>query len=448
MTWRQRDKRSTDSLCALHWCRYLTVSKGPTSTLYSLTYIFALYCLSPMIFVYTLVQAVRARDRRYLRGRYGFGHFERTPAPIWIHAASVGEVLAAEPLVRSLKTRCSNQSIVVTTGTPTGGKVARLRLPPGVTQLYAPIDFPGAVNRFLTALAPSCALIMETELWPTLYAACASRNIPLIVVNARLSPRTLSARAWLRRIYKRALGCVDAILARSANDRDGFVALGAPPERVKVIGNIKFAADPESAQAVPAPLVSRPYVLAASTHDDEERRFVKLWRSHERHGRLLVIAPRHPLRLKGILKQLEPFDLRIAVRSRNDAIDEHTDLYIVDTLGELNGFMANAQVVFIGGSLIARGGHNILEPARLGRPIVFGPHMENFADEARIFVESEAAIQVTDDDALGKALTGLLDSPRQRDELGRRARSVIDRYQDIAERYVDEIAAHCRLARI
>lgn len=403
-----------------------------------------IYALSPLIFSYTLVQALRITDGRYLRERFGFYRHRYNRKPIWIHAASVGEVISAEPLINSLVKRFPERPVVVTTVTPGGAEVARLRLPETVTHLYLPVDFRGAVKRFLNGVKPICALIMETELWFNLYDCCRTMGTPIVIVNGRLSSRTLNARLWLRQVYTATLARVDAILARSPKDKEGFIALGASADSIKVIGNIKFAATATSDRLTRPPL-SRPYVLAASTHDNEELRFLKLWKARNRHRYLLVIAPRHPDRLRDILTQLKPMTRAIALRSKHHAANDHTDVYIVDTLGELAGFMAGADVVFIGGSLIPHGGHNILEPARLGKPIVFGPYMENFGDEARILLDNEAAIQIADDDALEASLTRLLESPEERDELGRRAKAIVRQYQDVAERYVDEIAARCAL---
>ncbi|MDH3671887.1 MAG: 3-deoxy-D-manno-octulosonic acid transferase [Gammaproteobacteria bacterium] len=380
-----------------------------------------------------------------MKERLGLYRWQSTLEPIWIHAASVGEVIAIEPLIHCLLKRFPERSFIISTGTPTGARVARQRLPGAVKHVYLPIDLPGAVHRFLDHLTPTCALIMETELWFNLYKSCATRDIPIVVINGRLSSRTLNARVWLRSVYMETIARVDAILARSAKDKEGFIALGASPDRVKVIGNIKFAA-PTTTTPFSKPMILRPYVLVASTHENEELRFLRLWKSRERHQYLLVIAPRHPHRLKDILKQIAPLSEHVSVRSRDDITNDHTEVYLVDTLGELAAFMARAEIVFMGGSLVPHGGHNILEPARLGKPIVFGPHMDNFADEARIFLEHEAAIQITDDDALDRCLARLLESREERDQLGERAKSVVRQYEDIAERYVDEIAGQCNLS--
>ncbi len=412
-------------------------------SLLSLSYTLLLYFISPLLLTLTVVQALRTRDSRYLRQRFGFYQRTQFPKPVWIHAASVGEVIAAEPLVHSLKKRFPQIPIIVTTGTPAGGEVARLRLAETIDHAYLPIDFPGAVRRFLRQIKPACALIMETELWLNLYRTCSTMNIAVLLINGRLSSRTLNAQHLLHHFYATTLASVDMILARSATDKDGFVALGASPDRVKVIGNIKFAAAANETSA--QPVISRPYVLMASTHDNEELRILKLWKTQQRRH-LLVIAPRHPDRLTDILKQLQPLSDNIAVRSRNDPVSSQTEVYIIDTVGELTMFMASADLVFMGGSLVRSGGHNILEPARLGKTIVFGPHMDNFLDESEVLLAHGAAIQISDDEELKACLARLLESKEERDEVGARAQSLVQQYQDVAERYVDEIEARCNLS--
>lgn len=420
----------------------MSAANGRRPRWLALGYSAALYLLMPVALWHTLRQARRARDLRYLLERFGFSRRAVNTRPLWVHAASVGEVIAAEPLLKALRDRIPGVALALTTGTPTGAETARQRLPAEVMQLYLPLDLPGAVRRFLRALDPCCALIMETEIWPNLYWECAHSARPLLIINARLSPRTLRARRWLQRLYASSLGCVSVVLARSPGDAEGFTALGTSPERVKVVGNLKLAIASSAPSTAAAP-IPRPYVLAVSTHEDEELRLASVWRTHGRAPHLLVVAPRHPVRVAQILTQIADLKLKVAIHSRRDAIQEDTELYLIDTLGELGQFMAGADLVFVGGSLVPHGGHNLLEPARLGRAIVFGPHMENFADEAALLLESEAAIQVADDAALATCLKRLLSSPRERQALGERAAGVLQGQTQVLERYLQEIARYC-----
>jgi 3-deoxy-D-manno-octulosonic-acid transferase len=412
----------------------------------ALGYTLLLYALSPVLVLHALVLALRNGDARYLHERLGSYRTQPHRKPVWIHAASVGEVICAEPLIRLLQQRLPDRIIILTTSTPTGGQVARQRLQQSINQYYLPIDFPGAVRRFFRAFDPCCALIMETEIWLNLYRACARRRTPLMIVNGRLSARTLNAPSWARHIYTAALSNVNMILARSQRDADSFIDLGAAPARLEVIGNLKFATTTANATPSTETVLPRPYVLAASTHADEELRLIRAWQARDRGNHLLVIAPRHPARLKDILQEIDALSPRVAIRSRGDAVDQNTSVYLVDTLGELPGFMINAEAVFMGGSLTPQGGHNVLEPARLGRAIVFGPHMENFEDEARTLLQYEAALQVVNDQELESRLTELLHSPALRARLGNNAAAVIRERQHIVGRYVAAIMDQCPLA--
>jgi 3-deoxy-D-manno-octulosonic-acid transferase len=360
-------------------------------------------------------------------------------AELWLHAASVGEVNAALPLLRRMVGRYGSERLLVTTNTPTGAQALRRQLP-AVAHGYLPVDWGFAAARFLAAVRPRLALVMETELWPHLYAACAVRGVPLAVVNGRLSPRTLRAAAWLRRLYAEALGSAAAVLARAECDRAGFLRLGAPPGRCVTLGNIKFAAATGANPVAPIAL-GRPYVVAASTRDHEEALLLAAWRSTERQNRLLVIVPRHPERLPAIRRQLDAAGARYAVRSRSEPVDGAVEVYVADTFGELGGFYAGADVVFVGGSLVAKGGQNLIEPAALGRAVVVGPHMENFQAETRLLLQAGAVRQVDSPTGLAVALTELLAQPATAKALGECARTAVAGQAAVADRYLTAIEA-------
>lgn len=407
-----------------------------------LTYTLALWLLGLPLVLFTAGQALRRGGARYFLQRLGWRFARRDDRPIWIHATSVGEVLAAQVLIEKLLERCAPARIILTTTTATGAAICRARLSAEVQHLFLPIDWRGAVARFLRATQPRCALIMETELWPNLYAACGARHIPLLIVNGRISKRTLRAGTWVRRLYREALGHVTLVLARSDTDGAAFIELGAAADRVRVIGNIKFAA-PTTHDLDTAPLVARPYVLAASTRPDEELRIARLWKVLARSDRVLVIAPRHPQRAPQILTQLGTLGVRVAVRSRGDAISPDTDIYLADTLGELHTLIRDAQLVFVGGSLVPVGGHNVLEPARAGKAVLFGPYVDNFKEETRWLLQHDAALQVKDDSDLAARLNELLADPQRAHALGERARAALQPFNDVAARYVENIAPYC-----
>lgn len=406
-----------------------------------LGYRLLLALLAPLLFAYTAWQALRERSPRYLRERCGRFRTVAPSRPLWLHAASVGELNAALPLIAALLDRDPALALLVTTATPSSARLAARKLPPQVPHTFLPLDFRGAIERFLTHFAPRCALVMETELWPNLFAACARHAIPLQIVNGRLSQRTLHAPAWVRHLYRDTLSRVAAILARSETDRDGFIALGAAPEKIQVIGNIKFSALTDAtAQPIALP---RPYVLAASTRDDEEALLFQAWQAAEHGGRLLVIVPRHPQRLAAILKALTLPRDRIAVRSAGEGVGDQTAVYVADTFGELTAFIAGAELVFMGGSLVPKGGQNVLEPAAQGKAILFGPHMDNFADEAQLLLAHDAALQVADTAALADALTTLLSAPERRTQLGANAQALVAQRRDMAQRYAAAVTALC-----
>ncbi|UCE89782.1 MAG: hypothetical protein JSW10_02825 [Pseudomonadota bacterium] len=391
--------------------------------------------------VYTAWLALRQRDARYLRQRAGIPGAAGGPVDVWVHAASVGEVNAVLPLILAIRAMHPDLTLALTTATPTGGEVARKRLPPEVRQHYLPLDWEHNVRRFLNWLQPGCALIVETELWPNLYEHLHNRAIPIFIVNGRISPRTLRAKGWLRHLLSRSIEYTSAILARSEEDRARFISMSPDPDKVEVIGNIKFASG-EHAAVEPIDL-GRRYVLAASTHDDEELRLARLWLRIAQDSHLLVIAPRHPHRAAKILKQLRTVAANVAVRSKGDAVTPLTQIYVADTFGELTQFIAGADLTVMGGSFAPVGGHNILEVAQFGKPVVFGPHMHNFEDEARRFVAEDAAVQVPDEAALGEYLERFLRAPDKALALGARARQLLESNSDVVERYLARLEALC-----
>ena len=387
--------------------------------------------------LYTAWQAWRYDDRRFLTERLGLAKYTSGPFDICLHAASVGEVNAVVPLVELLTQRHPNLSILFTVNTPSGGMTARKKLPPGVICHYMPIDWQFAVERFTARVKPRALLITETEVWPNLYLHCFHQGIHLTIINGRLANRMLSASQWIKRVYCRAVEEVYWILARSEQDRDNFLALGAKPQYIKVIGNIKFST---SQQKLAEPFATeRPYVLAASTRDGEERVIAECWKKLSPQRRFLIIVPRHPKRLSQILRDLKPLELNIAIRSRHQPVTPDTQIYIADTFGELNSFIAGSQFVIMGGSIKPFGGQNILEVGRAGKGIIFGPYMNNFSYEAALFVEQEAGLQIDTEAELCAAIARLLSEPERATQLGENGLKLMQQTGDIAERYLQEL---------
>lgn len=387
--------------------------------------------------IYTAWQAWRYDDRRYLTERLGVANYLPGPFDIWLHAASVGEVNAVIPLVELIVQRHPDLSLIVTVNTPTGGITARKKLPPGVACCYLPIDWQFAVERFTARIQPRALLVAETEVWPNLYLHCLHKGIHLTIINGRLASRMQSASRWIKRVYCRALEEVYWILARSEQDRDNFVAMGAKASYTRVIGNIKFSTSQQD--RVEPFTADRPYVLAASTRDGEEKLIAECWKKLSPERRFLIIVPRHPKRLSQILRDLRPLDLNIAVRSQNEPIAQDTQIYLADTFGELRQFIAGSQFVVMGGSIKPFGGQNILEVARAGKGVIFGPHMDNFSNEAALFVDHEAGLQIKTDAELCATIARLLSEPDRADQLGANGLNLMQQTGDMAERYLQEL---------
>ncbi len=397
--------------------------------------------LAPVLTGYSVWQGCKARSSRLVRQRLGLSIPQRTDRPVWLHMASVGEVNAARPLITALRRDFPGVPMVVSTFTASGAAAAFRALPADIEHVFLPLDLGVTTARFFARVAPRCALVLETEIWPRLFYQCRRRDIPLVIVNGRLSSKTLARPAWMRAVLGSALANVTAILARSTDDAARFITLGAAADRVSALDNLKFADDGRTATAPIA--LPRPYVLAASTHADEELQLARAWRdAGEGAGYLLVIVPRHPDRAPAIVARLRALGIDVAVRSKQDTATETTDVYLADTFGELAGFIAGAELVFVGGSLIRRGGQNLIEVARHGKVALFGPHMENFYDESRLLLEHSAAVQVETASQLLDKVTELLADPEERLAIGRRAAATIAERADIARRYSAALAQY------
>jgi 3-deoxy-D-manno-octulosonic-acid transferase len=400
-------------------------------------YRFLFTVLAPLLVLHSIWQAWKNRDRRLALQRLGLNLPQHSDRPLWLHMASVGEVNAAVPLIQELQQRHPALPIMVSTVTATGAAMAQKKLP-GITHCYLPLDFAYATRTLLKKMRPRCAVIMETELWPQLYHQCGKQQVPLLIVNGRLSQRTLNRPAWVHAFYQRALANVTKILARSEKDAQRFVQLGATAEQVSVVENIKFAAVNQN--AIEAIKLPRPYVVAASTHDDEELQISREWLASELcKNYLLVIVPRHPVRKETILKQLRPLNAPLAVRSANEVVTSETEIYLADTFGELQQFIAGSELVCMGGSLIPRGGQNLIEVARQGKVALFGPHMENFEDECDLLLEQQAAFQVNSAAELIEKMVELLAQPELLQEIGQRAHELVAAKADVAARYAEAL---------
>jgi 3-deoxy-D-manno-octulosonic-acid transferase len=404
----------------------------------------------PYVLLHLFVRGLRNRDYWKRWGeRLGFVPFlPRTGRRIWIHAVSVGETRAAALLIPKLQDRYPDHAILVTTMTPTGSAQVRSLFGGQVEHCYVPYDFPAAVQRFLERTQPSMAIVMETELWPNLFHACRERGIPILVSNVRMSEK--SARGYQRfaRLAAATLAQVNRFAVQGDADAQRLRRLGARPEQIVVSGSIKFEL------FIPASLLeaaevlrrewgsSRAVWLAASTHEGEDESvlvaFQQLRQDHP--DLLLVLVPRHPERAAAIARLVRRRGLSYVLRSEHPGeIDPETDVLIGDTLGELLRFYAAADISFLGGSLVPTGGHNLLEPAALGKPVIVGPHTFNFLDITRMAVERGAATRIRSSESLAPAVADLLDDAELRFRMGEAGRRMVAENRGALEKNLELI---------
>lgn len=403
----------------------------------------ALYVLSPLIWR----RAWREQAPTHAR-RQRLGLVSPTPADermLWLHCASVGEVQAARPLIEELLVRYPEHRLTVTTMTATGAERA-LALAEGrsdgrLCHRFVPLDFPGAARRFVDRLRPELALFFETELWPNLLAACRRREVPVAVVNGRLSSRAFRGYARIRPLMAEALRQVDWLAARSREDAERFRQLGMAAERTAVVGSLKFdIAVNDAGHDVSERLRTRlgrqrPVWVAGSTHEGEDDILLAAHaRLRERHPEaLLVLVPRHPQRFEAVAALCREAGMAAARRSRDEWPEAGTAVYLGDTMGELLALYGAADLAFVGGSLVPVGGHNLLEPAALGVPVLSGPELANFTEEAAILRQADALVEVraevrgdvADGEALAAALVRLFGGPAERARLGEAGRRAV-----------------------
>lgn len=392
--------------------------------------------------VYWLVKGIGNRtylDR--LSQRFGFG-FPKFKQSIWVHAVSVGEVQASVPLVRALLEQFPDQKLVITTVTPTGAARVAALFGDSVEHCYIPFEFPNAIRSFFNAIRPRAAMIMETEIWPNLYRGCGIRGIPLILVSARISPKSAPGYRRLLPLIKDTLSHGIIIAAQSQIDADRFLELGANPSRTWVTGNIKFdvALDPnvthQGGELRDALFGNRPVWVAASTHEGEEQQVLNAHRTllATHPDLLLALIPRHPERFEDVRNLIENQGFDMAVRTDKQPCTATTEVFLVDTMGEVPLFFAACDVAFVGGSLVPIGGHNLLEPAAQGVPIVTGPHLFNAEEIAREFITRGACQVVADEQALAQAVDHLINTPEDARRMGKEGKAALEQNRGALQR--------------
>jgi 3-deoxy-D-manno-octulosonic-acid transferase len=408
-----------------------------------------LYVFAPLALTVTAARGLRDpayRDR--LAERLGYTRLHFGIAPLWIHAVSVGEVQAAAVLVHALRRRYPRRPLLVTTATPTGAQRVRGLFGTSASHAFLPYDLPGAVDRFLQRTRPVVSIVMEREIWPNLFRACRQRGIPVVLASARVSEPSARRHRRLGGLFRDAIDRNVTIAAQTEADAQRFRSFGARAESVHVTGNVKFDLRmPDEVRSSAETLRSgnfpgRPVWIAGSTHDREEDIVLA---AHEQVRRthpdaLLLLVPRHPNRFDAVRAALKAREVEFVSRSALVPVTAATSVMLVDTLGELPTFYAASDVAFVGGSLVPIGGHNLLEPAALGRAIVVGPHNFNAPDIAALFLSNGAALQVDDADSLARAILDLLADPARRADMGAKARTLVESNRGAVARVVDLVA--------
>ncbi|KLV05699.1 3-deoxy-D-manno-octulosonic acid transferase [Photobacterium ganghwense] len=380
---------------------------------------------------------------------FGFTPPVRGQRPIWVHAVSVGESIAAIPVIKALKAAYPDTPIVVTTTTSTGAQQVE-KLGDLVEHRYMPIDFAWCVRGFLRAVRPSAMLIMETELWPNTLATVHSAGIPVIVMNARLSARSATRYQRFQPVFKLIARHLDHILCLHQDDADRFARLGIAASRLTVTGSVKFdihidESIRKQAQQLRTVLGSaRPVWVAASTHKGEDEQVLEAFAAvrHQHPDSLLILVPRHPERFDQVEQLCLAQSLRCVRRTGDQAVTPETQVYLADTMGEMLLFLGAADITFMGGSLIGDrvGGHNMLEPAAMGKPTLTGPSFYNFADITQQLRDAGALEVCQDARDLGERLSVLLAAPEQRQCMSQAALNVVRQNQGAVNKTLTVLA--------
>ena len=379
-------------------------------------YTLALWLLLPYIF-FRLIWRARKQPEylRHIGERFGFYSIKSDKPIIWLHAVSLGETRATQSLVTRLLTAYPHHRILITHTTPTGRAASKQLYGDSVMRVYLPYDYPFAVNRFLRHFCPQLGLLMETEIWFNLIRACHMTDVPLVLLNARMSEKSAQAYSRFARLTRTALNELTSLAAQTVDDATRLTSLGA--KNVSVMGNLKFDIEPPGAMLKLGKQLreqfgmTRKIFLAASTREGEEVLLIDALKDIRIPNLLLVIVPRHPQRFADIASLLEQHDILFQRRSENRAVTEKIQVVLGDSMGEMFAYYAAADLVFIGGSLLPYGGQNLIEACAVGTPVLVGPYTHNFAEATRLALNTGAACLIPDARGLFTKLQHLLDNP-------------------------------------
>ena len=409
-------------------------------------YTFFLYLISPFILLrlYWKGRKLPAYRQR-ISERFALGKKNQEPVDVWLHAVSLGEVVAAIPLIDALLVK--KWRVLITTMTPTGSQHISKRFGQQVEHQYVPYDFPSVVRRFFKTYRPRLGIIMETELWPNLILQAKKMDIPLLLVNARLSDHSFKQYEKVKFMFKPVLNQFTTIFAQSEEDANRFLALGASENLVKIVGNIKFdlqlqiSVNKDCEQLKNKWGKERAVVIAASTHNDEEKqilsRLTKLKTTMP--DVILLIAPRHPERFQEVYQLSEAQGFKTGRRSQPTSIDDKTEVVVLDSMGELLSFYQTSDYAFVGGSLAPIGGHNVLEPIAVNVPVFCGPHMNNSKAICRDLCAAEAMVMVENVDELVAAIAMLHTNESKRQQQVANASKVLAANKGTVARYMEAI---------
>lgn len=421
-------------------------------------YALLLWLLLPVVLLRLLGRARRQPGyRRHLAERFGF--YPKPPPPqakegwgegkvIWLHAVSVGETRAALPLVDALLAQYPSHRILLTHMTPTGRATGEDLYGDRVQRAYLPYDYPFAVRRFLRRFRPAVGLLLETELWPNLIAGCREARVPLLLVNARLSEKSARRYARLPGLSRESLRGLAAVAAQTEADAERLAALGAPSPAV--VGNLKFDIPPPAGMLERGRELrrllgeNRPVFLAASTREGEEALLLEALQQAGNRDFLTVIVPRHPQRFDQVAGLLAKHGLSFQRRSENRPVPAETRVVLGDSMGEMFAYYAACDAAFIGGSLLAYGGQNLIEACAVGVPVLIGPHTFNFARASDLAVAAGAALRVRSAEELLRETAALLGDPERRRIMGEAGKAFAARHQGATGRIMELLARFLR----
>lgn len=418
-------------------------------------YSFLLYLLTPILLIYLTIRAIKSAD---YRGRWGerFGLTKLRATDILLHSVSMGETQAAIPFIKAIQQQYPQFSITVTTTSPTGSQLVRKALGDSVQHCYLPFDLPLCIRRFLRQVQPQLLIVMETELWPNLLHQAKQRGSQVVLANARLSAKSAAGYQKWAKLSGPMLQQLDAIAVQTAEEAERFISLGVAADKVRVCGSLKFDLSLDSAKLAPYLALKQQWQrsavwVAGSVHPGE---FEAVLACHQQilqrwPDALLIMVPRHPEQFDNAANAIKNAGLSVVRRSAQQPVIETTQVLLGDTMGEMLGWYACGDLAFVGGSLIVMGGHNPLEPAALGLPILQGPNYRDFLEISSCLQQQGAMQIVTNGDEMARAALALLSDPQQQAQAGNAGLAVVERNRGTLQRqfavvapWLEQLAQH------